>query len=1122
MKYLTPEHWKPFMKPDGGFDGVKFEKLVAEILPKLYPGNWQPTGYSWDGKKDFYLQKGTELRWAECKAYKKSISINIISPTLIMALIKDVHVILLFSYSRINRNARLYLGQFASLTSRSICFYDDETLENLILQYADVREFFPTFSHKDLSIENRVETYARLSQDPDIEYQVASALEQDDRDIYLSLLSTFSVDVLIRNAGSAPVSGKICLDSNDLVERFWLFNQDISYVVPSVPFVLHVGELFFQRFYFRARKSGKLDAPRVIIEVEGKTPEILHLDPIEVSAILAVPLIGRYQHAALASFKQQVSARDKPVFFHVYGQSGTGKSRLLREFRDELLGRGYLVFMFNGEDERNSSFDHFVRRLASTICKLPMLDNVVRPTASDTGFVAEGSRQALLNLLYNDSSRPVQNREQSIRTILNLLADRKVAILIDNMQFLDADTITLINSAITETAGMPARNVWVLGLNTEVVSPEMPAANLSSRLRSLAADAPDSIFVVHVEGFTEEDARHYLDEALASGISENHEERFTVAYPDTASLIIERVGTRPLFLEQALQYAADCGALGLSGGRLHVIDIEQFHLAIDGLPDRIRELIAKRWAFLSGRLPRGTVVLTQSLAELISMPMLIARQLGIQRDDIRTLVNLGIVDITESNELRFHHRQHYLFFTELYREIEPALASQLLTVINAAGYSDLYAFQDIILRETIGELHDDEIQKIAAVIIEKSIMGPARRRATPQLLEIFNRPNICVDPGTELRVVNTLCQELKRHVAFGVAASAFENAYTVRRPRRARYLHYGEDYYGFIHDEVNSLFALHRDSETLPLIESSLSDLAQFQFKTQEARLLAEGKLLNRLGVALKTIHDLDAAEQSVRQSLAIAQTIHDARLTYKNYIDWGYIYHGFNRTNDALIQKWSKALEVFRSSLASDAAINKERASALLHSGEIEILKRHQTEAIEIIDEGIRYSRRTLTPFHEVKLLLLRVVAELAWGNNADPKSLMYWVNTAEDRAITTRAERSFWVVFYMRAKLYWISKDYDRAASTFLSALAQLAKILTDPRMEERYEPFFEDLALHLRLAGHEMPHKDMIRIRNTRIRQAVEKILFMQPALFNEWLSSYTPTATFHDGQFNLPVP
>jgi hypothetical protein len=133
-----------------------------------------------------------------------------------------------------------------------------------------------------------------------------------------------------------------------------------------------------------------------------------------------------------------------------------------------------------------------------------------------------------------------------------------------------------------------------------------------------------------------------------------------------------------------------------------------------------------------------------------------------------------------------------------------------------------------------------------------------------------------------------------------------------------------------------------------------------------------------------------------------------------------------------------------------------------------------------------------------------------------------MRWVDMAEDRAVTTRALRSYWVVFYTRAKLYLISNDRQRAAGCLIAALEQLAKVLTDARMEERYEPFFEDLALQLRLSGRAMSQDEILLIRNARIRRVVESILTMAPPAFDDWMTRYEPTATFDDSRYNLPVP
>jgi hypothetical protein len=1122
MQFLTPEHWVAFQQPDGRFDGLKFEKLIGTLLPKLYPGDWIQTQYSWDGKKDFYQQRGAERRWAECKAHRESISINVVSPTLIMALLNDAQVVLLFSYSKLKRGARMYLSQFGSLTGRIVRVFDDEILEDLILTHGDVQSFFPELSVLHLPQLVRVRSFARISQDPDVEYQAKAIEESDEQDIYLTLLSTFCVDVLVQNhsINCGTVKGTINLDASDIVDRFWLFNEDISLNNPSIEFTVESGESCFKRLYFRARRTGKLRPPTIRINIEGSEPEVLRLDALEISSILAVPLTGKTQNDALARFRHGVSAKDKPFFCHIHGNSGTGKTRLVREFRDELLGRGFLTFVFNAEDERNSSFDHFVKRLIATVCKLPLLEHVVPPTEPNFGLESEPSGQALLDLLYRDGARPSTDLETTITTVAELLSSRKVAVVIDNIQFLDAPTIGLINAVITRTAGTATRNVWVLCLNTEVVTPEMPAAHLSSRLRMLAAEDPSEAQVVGLEGFTTEDACLYLDHALAGEPGSG--EHFSLTYPQTSSLILERVGTRPLYLEQSLQHAADRGGLGWGAGRLRVIDIEKFHAAISELPARIQQLIAKRWEFVSRKIPQGSVLLVQALGELISMPMQVVLKLGILRSEIHVLANLGIVDISETNEVAFHHQQHFLFFAELYRDITPQLARELLAAIEVTGQSAQYPFQKTSLREALGELTDADLLTIAAVVIGRTNMGVARRRATPLLLELFNRSDISVDPGTELRVVNTLCQEVKKHVAFQSASNAFATAYSIRQSRINRYFEVGEDYYHFVHNYSNSFFALHRDGEALPLLQLSLDRLNDFDFQSEETKQLARGKLLNRLSVALKTIHDIAAAADVIQESLAIAQALSDTRLIYKNYIDWGYLYHGFFRMNDELIRLWRQAMAVYQQNQGANSPVLSERASYLLHNAELMLLAHDREAAIETIDEGIRFSRRTLTPFHEVKLLLLRVVAELAWGNSVNPRSLIRWLNEAEDRAVSTHANRSFWIVFYARAKVDWMAQDYDGSVSHFLLALKQIAKILTDPRMEERHEPFFEDLAIHFRRARYRPSESEIRLIRNGRIRESVLAITGMEQRDFDELLARYTPTATFHDGRYNLPVP
>ena len=93
--------WHQFTKefPDAPNKGIVFEDLVEELLKVMYRNEkWYRTALSYDGKKDFAYPDGSEtpdLKWAECKNYKERLSLNVISPTLVMGAIDGIKSIIL-------------------------------------------------------------------------------------------------------------------------------------------------------------------------------------------------------------------------------------------------------------------------------------------------------------------------------------------------------------------------------------------------------------------------------------------------------------------------------------------------------------------------------------------------------------------------------------------------------------------------------------------------------------------------------------------------------------------------------------------------------------------------------------------------------------------------------------------------------------------------------------------------------------------------------------------------------------------------------------------------------------------------------------------------------------------
>jgi tetratricopeptide (TPR) repeat protein len=1058
--------------------------------------------------------------------YEKNISINILAPTLVLALIEEADLILIFSFSKLNRNARFYLGQYARATGKDVRVYDDERLERLILTTPAARAEFSHIPDEKLPELDRFVVSARLSKDPDVEYASdRMVLSGDGREIHLGVRSLFAVDVLVTNAGvnTGPVTGHLRVAA-DTFDSYRLLNRDIAPADPRVRFEVECGASAFIRLLFRAQREGPRAAPRLIVERDDATAAELSLDRVNVSSVLAVPLIGADAHAARRRFQTTAGARDKPIFYYLHGRSGTGKSRLLRELRDELLARNFGVFSFNGVDEGLTSFDVFLRHLIARLAKLPLLEGIDPPSESVIATAAAKHGTGLLELLYDRSFSPAKNILKCAGVVQSLLASRKAAVLIDNLQYFDDHTILFANEILTASLSGPAGTaVWAFAINEDMTTPDMPAAALAGRLAQLAAEAPDDMVDVPVRGFSGDDRLHYLDEALTlreDGDAEGPS--FTRSYPRTARMILDAVEShRPLFLEQALHYAADRGALRLTDGVMYVADIEAFNEALRTLPPTIGTILKKRWDRIGRTLPAGSVRVIEALVVLSAIPLMMSIPLGFTPEDVRLLQSRGLVRISETNEARFHHEQHEQFFAGLFPPPAESRARDLYERIARSPCADSYALETATLRYAAGDFDDHHANALARLLVASDLGKPSQQRSTRTFLEILNVPWSTLAPSLELDAVSSVCQSVKRHHEFAVAAEVFTRSRAVRNARLERYLPAGESWFEFVRHHVNAYFAVHRDGEALPILEEAISSMARFRFESSTAARLAEGKILNRLGVAWKTVHDLDAAVDAIVRSLAIARSLGESALTYKNYVDWGYVYHGLGAENAQLIGRWEDALRIFDESEEMGRPLESERPSAMLHHAAILLLRRDDN-AIEVIERGIRLCQRRLTPFHEVKLLLLRVVAELAWNRHAPSPGLMSWIDLAQDRAVTAAAYRSYWTVFYTRARLEGMLGRHAQAIEAFGIALQQLAKVLNDPRMEERYAPFYEDLVITFRSLRQPIAVDILALIRNARIRHTVSSISQMSDAAFDDFLSGYQPTATYHDGRFNLPVP
>lgn len=143
-RIISEASWrKSFLLPDGRYNGKKFENLALELLECLYGRGWRATQETRDGSRDFEKRDQHGWLWAECKAYKERLSVYVISPTLVMALIEEPHTVIVVSRSQLNDNAVRHLAAFQRASGKRIVALDGTVLDSAVLGTGLFGSFFP-------------------------------------------------------------------------------------------------------------------------------------------------------------------------------------------------------------------------------------------------------------------------------------------------------------------------------------------------------------------------------------------------------------------------------------------------------------------------------------------------------------------------------------------------------------------------------------------------------------------------------------------------------------------------------------------------------------------------------------------------------------------------------------------------------------------------------------------------------------------------------------------------------------------------------------------------------------------------------------------------------------------
>lgn len=1127
MIELTEDYWKDIMS-GGNAKGLKFENLVEDLLKEMFPSlSWGRTKQTRDGKKDFTISipipgiGGSNTFWVECKNHSDRISIDTLSPTLVMATIEKTQGIYFFSYSAINRPANQYLSQFANIVDKTIIPFDDSKLESLILKHdAIVKKYFPQYTKSESFLyaeKKQITCSVRFTRDLVYSHKGSTILNEfRPGEKVLQVNETFGLDIFIENPNSETKEITLKLEPEEFLHHFSLLDSDLEKGNYSLKLSVNPYQTLFKRLAFRfERYTEKIHLPNIYLFENGKQIVKVTLGAVSGNWIISAPLVGG-RYLELRDRVRKITAHRNALTTHcLYGESGTGKSRLVKEFKDVLLANGYKICSEDGDFQNEKSTGlRLLRKIVSELSGLPQKEFLFANLQGsiEANMDSEILRSPVTDLLYSDSFSLRDRLEEASALLLHLCKGNPTAIIIDNVQYYDEDLMLFLNIVLSKYDVSNIPLTFILSFNTDYLFTETKAYQLLEKIKDLSRTTANQFYHFEVNGFSREESKQFIEHCIP-GIGR--------LYPNTMSYLMEKVGDIPLYLEQTLHFLADNCVLEKRGDYFVLSDIEKFHSGINSLPNQIYDLINLRWGFLA-KTTSGTVF--ESILKQVTLFQKIPTQLmlefGFAERHLQDLINLGILERTVDGQMAFHHSQIRQYFDSIFFSfgVDKVTAEMSVRVIEVHALQSTYPAQYFISKNQLDPYNKEIIAFGGKCLLNDEVSQEHRVRFAKQLYTSLSIPSDLGDLPV-IKIYTKICDDIKTYEQFSSALGLFTEVYDQKLKYYKRYTDNGQDYYYFIFRYVNSFLSTHQDAKAHKVLLKALKSIDEFYFISERDKKKAKAALLNRLCVTYKSLNYPELAEAAADESLQLSHEINDLVLTTKNYIDKGYVYYKDIGKLEKLIYCWDQAWNIFCNEYS--VSLETRRVSAYYHKSLIELVKNNRRDSLHYAKEALKAAERDLDIFNKIKIQIVLCIIHYLEKSKSN-EEIEALIRETIDLSVRNSSIRSYWTSWHALGKM---CRDSEEKKHSYLTSLELLEKFIVNEKMESLYLYFFEDLAITLHRLRFNSP--DIIRhitqrIKSKQIKIRISEIMTMKDADFLDFLAAFQPITPITDGRTNFPCP
>jgi hypothetical protein len=1135
MARLIPESsWREsFLLADGRYDGGKFESLAFQLLEHLHGFGWRQTGGSHDGSRDFEKQDRRGLMWAECKAYSEKLSIYVISPTLVMALIEEPHTVIVISRSELNRNALRHLAAYQMASGKKIITYDGVVLDHAILMTGLYKEYFPDLpapQHPEPQLEVRCSlTRDALMEPSEEDFAQRVAFTRSTRPIdvvrYGLLRLDFSVKNLSATSGSALKIEmlKETLDSSLRVISFQGHKHASSAALQIPPAGIVRTSLILQPC--EARELLRL--PKLKITGRGAPTRLIETGKVHVSHLYQIEVVGRSHRHTLEQAGRFLRNRRRGVVVALEGASGTGKSRLLHEVARAGLEEGFRCHFYDPEFEDAKGADHVIRSLIADLSEMPLV--ISETTESEEDALPSDSRSgSLLTRILYDPGFPIWDHIDSVAEgIVSLLKKRRTLLIIDNIQFTNDQFITLLEALLIHIQHLRDERVaLVLSINTDFVRPESRVAALLTKLRAWGADASKSNTALHsrLNDFDTEDVAEFV-QSVFSGKTGSGET--ASLYEKTLELLVRQVQPRPLNLWQSMMYLVDEGIASLEGDRLRISGDESLLSRLTYIPVRLEDLLALRWLRIHENEARGGVA-QDELETAVRAAYLLgndARErllgLGATQRAIDRLLRAGIFTIRAGDRIQFFHSQVFNFFRTRYFNLDRDTAATLKRSFESLHLTKRKFQQYLILSHFSGDVSGAVLTATVRHMARDGLTIDYWREYTNILLRYLMNPRRALSV-TSLKGVTLVSQWQQRLESLPRGATTLREFLTKQVLKNSRNSLPGRTLFDFYIATANACLSTYNDTEALEVIILALGDLEHSHFADAAEHNIALATVLNRKVATLKNFGRVEEALEVGREALKRFREVGHLSMVVETLFDLGSLLMGVSERRAEAWRLLEQGCEEFR--LHKESMVDSAPYRYYYVSAELLLRDRRFTEAYNLCAEGARYAERVGIHFWGIRLVLLEVAARLLAGPHSEVEfeTINRLLIKARDWANATQAERSRWALAYLDGKFLTQRGEYERAGKAFSEAVASLASRLRTPEQIAWRGSLLCNIAVSCRRYNLTLDEHSVAQLANNAVRAEIMEILAMSDSAFTRYEETYASQALFNYGDETIELP